>query len=213
MKIKVCGMRDPENIVRVGQLDIDWMGFIFHPRSPRYIPDDDAPYLSPALHRCTKVLRVGVFVDAGTDEILARAARWRLNYVQLHGSESPADCHVLQQQGYPVIKAFAIEVEDDLKRTDAYAACARYFLFDTKTAAYGGSGQRFDWSLLQSYRGATPFLLSGGIGPDSIPGLRRLAHPQMAGIDLNSRFEIAPALKDALALAHFIHQFRNIKYP
>jgi phosphoribosylanthranilate isomerase len=209
IKIKVCGMRDPENIRRIERLDIDWMGFIFHPRSPRYVPDDE-PFVD-AVRRCTKV-RVGVFVNTPADEIKAKALRYKLDILQLHGDESPADCDTLRQQGYRIIKAFPVATTADLSRTAAYAACVHAFLFDTKTGRHGGSGRRFDWSLLHACPPGTPFLLSGGISPESIPDLRRFSHPQMAGIDLNSRFESAPAVKDATALEQFVTQFRNIKY-
>lgn len=207
MKIKICGMREAENIRAVQGLDIDWMGFIFYPRSPRFVPDDEA--YAVAIRHCTKP-KVGVFVNAGSDEMIAKATRYGLDYLQLHGNESPATCKSLQQQGYRVIKAFPVATADDLAQTAAYETCARYFLFDTKTDVHGGSGKRFDWTTLSHYHGPTPFLLSGGIRPENLPDLLRFRHPQMAGIDLNSGFETAPALKDVGRLETFILPFRNL---
>ncbi|MDR3193656.1 MAG: phosphoribosylanthranilate isomerase [Tannerella sp.] len=206
MKIKVCGMRDAENIRAVERLDIDWMGFIFYPRSPRCVPDEE-PY-AEAIRRCTKT-KVGVFVNAGREEMEDKASRYGLSCLQLHGSESPVLCEALRQQGYCVVKAFSVAEAGDLMLADAYASHADYFLFDTKGDVYGGSGKSFDWRALDAYRGETPFLLGGGIHPASLCELRRLAHPRMAGIDVNSGFETAPALKDIARLEAFINQFKN----
>jgi phosphoribosylanthranilate isomerase len=203
--IKVCGMREAENIRVVERLDIDWMGFIFYPSSPRYVPDAEA--YAASIRLCAKA-KVGVFVNAAVEEILEKTSRYRLDYVQLHGNESPSVCEALQKQGCPVIKAFSVAAADDLERTAAYETCAGYFLFDTKCDAYGGSGKRFDWSALDAYRGETPFLLSGGIHPGSVRELLRFGHPKMAGIDVNSGFETAPALKDAVRIETFIKQLR-----
>jgi phosphoribosylanthranilate isomerase len=141
--------------------------------------------------------------------MLQKAAACRLDYLQLHGEESPELCHALQKRGYPLIKAFPVATANDLQRTEAYEGQAAYFLFDTKCEGYGGSGQTFDWSLLAAYRGRTPFLLSGGIRPDSLEAIRRFRHPRFAGIDLNSGFETAPGLKDTARLAPFIRSLRQ----
>lgn len=198
-------MREAENIRAVGRLDMDWMGFIFYPESPRYVPGEEA--YTTAIDQCPKK-KVGVFVNAGVEEILRKAALLHLDYVQLHGNESPGQCEALQAQGYSVIKAFSVATAADLERTAVYESHAGYFLFDTKCPGYGGSGQRFDWSALEAYQGNTPFLLSGGIRPESIRDVRRFRHPQMMGIDLNSGFEVAPAWKDAAALERFINELR-----
>ena len=207
MLIKVCGMRRPENIQAVAALPVDWMGFIFYPKSPRFVTDqaEKAAAIGEALKASGRMVkRVGVFVNAPARQIMETAALFKLDYLQLHGAESPDDCYALQKRGYAVIKAFSIETADDLKQTEAYAGRADYFLFDTKCAGYGGSGRAFDWSVLQHYHGETPFLLSGGIGPDSIEALKNFSHPRCAGIDLNSGFEISPAEKDADKLAGFL---------
>jgi phosphoribosylanthranilate isomerase len=200
-------MREAENIRAVARLDADWMGFIFFPASPRCVPaEDDAR--TTVIRQCTKT-KVGVFVNAGAEEMQEKAARYGLDYLQLHGCESPNLCEALQQAGYRVIKAFPVATAADLELTAAYESCAAYFLFDTKCDAYGGSGKRFDWQALATYTGRTPFLLSGGLRPESAEELLRFRHPQWAGVDLNSGFETAPAQKDVARLERFIHQLRN----
>jgi phosphoribosylanthranilate isomerase len=199
-------MCDAENIRAVEQLDIDWMGFIFYRRSPRYAGDAD----TEIIRRCIRK-KVGVFVNAPVEEILTKAAHCKLDYVQLHGDESPAICRDLTVHGLPVIKAFPIASTDDLKRTEDYESAASFFLFDTKCEGYGGSGQRFDWSVLANYQGNTPFLLSGGLTPDAADEVRRFRHPMLAGIDLNSGFETAPAMKNTTTLAPFIKHIRQTK--
>ncbi|MDR1780586.1 MAG: phosphoribosylanthranilate isomerase [Tannerella sp.] len=203
MIIKVCGMRDADNIRSVERLAIDRMGFIFYPRSQRYVGNTDIE----AISSCRKN-KVGVFVNASTDEMLSVAQRYRLDSVQLHGDETPAVCRELTAQGYTVIKAFSIATADDLKRTADYETAAAYFLFDTKCEGYGGSGRRFDWSVLANYQGDTPFLLSGGITPDTADDILQFSHPQFAGIDLNSGFETAPGVKNLDALAEFTKKIR-----
>ena len=152
--------------------------------------------------------RVGVFVNASQEEIMEVAQQYRLDYLQLHGHESPDFCYALQKRGYALIKAFSIATAEDLAHTADYAGRVDYFLFDTKCAGYGGSGQRFDWSLLQDYQGETPFLLSGGIRPEMAADLQRFHHPRWAGIDLNSGFESAPGVKQAETLRSFQNNFK-----
>lgn len=222
MIIKVCGMRDAANIRAVDGLPVDLMGFIFWPRSSRYVsrrPD----YLP------TRCKRVGVFVDAAIPDVLRHVSDYTLDYVQLHGSESPAYLRQLRAAlpaaapslpaaapsladgGFPaIIKAFSIATAADLRQTSAYHGLADLFLFDTKGPSAGGNGRKFDWSVLSAYAGPTPFLLSGGIGPADAEALRQLplldGFPveYFYGIDLNSRFELAPGLKDIHLLQDFI---------
>jgi phosphoribosylanthranilate isomerase len=205
-------MRDPENLRRIEALEVDYVGFIFYRQSSRCIFGHEAS-VEEAIRRCGKN-KIGVFVNETPERILPVAESYRLNGVQLHGEESPATCLALRKAGYTVIKAFPVAAagggaaEDFARRTEVYAPCADYFLFDTKCAGYGGSGLRFDWSLLDRYRGGTPFLLSGGLAPTHLPELLSLKHPQFAGIDLNSGFETAPALKNLETLSDFIHKIR-----
>ena len=202
IKIKVCGMRDADNIRAVESLGIDLMGFIFYPQSPRYVstvPD----YLPTHCHR------VGVFVDTSLPDILARVETFALDTVQLHGREKRELCLALQAEGLKVVKALPIATTEDLNASIPYEGAADCFLFDTACAGHGGSGRRFDWNILKGYTGSTPFLLSGGISPASLDDLLHLYHPMWAGIDLNSGFETSPGSKDVTSLKTFIHNLKN----
>ena len=202
MIVKVCGMRDADNIRQVEECGADWMGFIFFSRSPRFVAE--VPHYLPS-----KQKRVGVFVNASYDEIKARVEAFGLDAVQLHGAEKADLCMRLRNDGLTVVKAFSLRSAADVQQTDGYIGACDYFLFDTPTAAYGGSGRMFDWTLLQAYKGPTPFLLSGGLTPDSLEALVAFSHSQWAGIDLNSGFETQPALKNPQALKSFISKFRK----
>lgn len=196
--IKVCGMREPDNIRAVEQLGIDWMGFIFAPKSSRYV--SERPSYLPERAR-----RVGVFVDSPANEVMQHVRDYRLDLVQLHGHETPDYLRQLREAGASrIIKAISIATAADLAQATPYHGLADYLLFDTKALLPGGNGIQFDWSVLTEYHGPTPFLLSGGIGPDDARRILSFRHPRMAGIDLNSRFEQAPALKDTQALARFL---------
>lgn len=209
MRVKVCGMRSPRNIQAVARLEIDWMGFIFYGRSPRAIADDTPPE-ALQLPAGRPIRRVGVFVDASAERILGTCRRYGLNVVQLHGHESPELCHTLQKRGYGIIKALPVGNDPaDLAATAAYEGRVDYFLFDTRCAGYGGSGRAFDWSLLGCYEGETPFLLSGGIRPESLGAIKAFHHPRLAGVDLNSGFESAPGIKDDQLLRTFIEQLKQ----
>ena len=199
MTIKVCGMRDVENIREVEALGIDLMGFIFWPKSSRYVS-------APPAYLPQHVKKVGVFVDACLDNIRQHIRDSQLDIVQLHGHESPEFAKALKPT--TVIKAFNIATTDDLLQTEPYEGIADYFLFDTKGKLVGGNGEQFDWSVLTAYNGRTPFLLSGGIGPDDTERIRTFYHPRCVGIDLNSRFEVSPALKDVNQLRTFIKEIR-----
>lgn len=201
-------MRDPENICSLETLDMDITGLIFYPPSPRYVPDDGRS--SDIVFRCGKK-RAGVFVNEKQKILIDKAKRYHLDYIQLHGGESPETCEMLRRQGYAVIKTFPVATKEDFIYTDDYPCCADYFLFDTKNVNYGGSGKRFDWSLLDEYKGNTPFLLSGGLTPDCADEIGLLCHPMFAGIDLNSGFETSPAIKDIAKLKDFISKIRNIE--
>ena len=211
MITKVCGLCQAENVQAVAETGIQWMGFIFYAPSPRCLLRDpaEAERVRQLITADTfRPKRVGVFVNASQEEIMEVAQQYRLDYLQLHGHESPDFCYALQKRGYALIKAFSIATAEDLAHTADYAGRVDYFLFDTKCAGYGGSGQRFDWSLLQDYQGETPFLLSGGIRPEMAADLQRFHHPRWAGIDLNSGFESAPGVKQAETLRSFQNNFK-----
>ena len=210
-------MRDAENIREVEKAianssfftlhsSLFLMGFIFWPKSSRYV--SERPSYLP-----TKCKRVGVFVDATIDDIKQKIEEYRLDFVQLHGHESPDYIRALRVvDGFPVdtrlIKALSISSRNDIATYQDYEGLIDYFLFDTKAQLPGGNGQQFDWSVLAAYDGNTPFLLSGGIGPDDAERLTSHLSPLISkkcvGIDLNSRFEITPGLKDINKLKEFI---------
>ncbi|WP_321331149.1 phosphoribosylanthranilate isomerase [uncultured Bacteroides sp.] len=197
--IKVCGMREAKNIQEVEQLGVDIIGFIFYYKSPRYMFEIPA-YLP------TRAKRAGVFVNESKEMVNIIADRFGLDYIQLHGDESPGYCQSLKNEGLRLIKAFSIDKEKDLHATKSYEGICDYFLFDTKCQQHGGSGNQFDWSLLDQYTGQTPFLLSGGINSYSAKALKEFSHPKLAGFDLNSRFEFSPAKKDVKRLQTFLQQ-------
>ena len=200
--IKVCGMREAENIREVEALGIDLMGFIFWPKSSRYV--NERPAYLP-----TQCKRVGVFVNENIENVKHIADDYALDFIQLHGSESPDDIRRLRSlcgDSFTTIKAFNIATANDLEATKPYEGIVDYFLFDTKAQLPGGSGQQFDWSVLADFVGETPFLLSGGIGPDDAESVKAFHHPKCVGFDLNSKFEIEPALKDIQKLKTFLEQ-------
>lgn len=203
MIVKVCGMRDSENIRAIEQTKADLMGFIFLPKSPRFVAS--LPEYMPK-----KQKRVGVFVNASLEQILAKAQKFSLEYIQLHGDEPPAFCSELKNRGLKVIRAQRIANADDIIRAESYNM-ADLMIFDTKTELYGGSGKKFNWQLLENYKGCVPFLLSGGIRSDTFEEIKAFFHPQFAGIDLNSGFEISPALKDVGKLNNFIEKIKGMR--
>ena len=193
--IKVCGMREADNIRDVEALGIDMMGFIFWPKSSRYV--SQRPDYLPK-----RVKRVGVFVDEDPEQVKRLANDYGLDYIQLHGQESPS--YIFQLRGLHVIKAFNISTAEDLSQTQPYEGLVDYFLFDAKGKSVGGNGEKFNWDVLNAYQGSTPFLLSGGIGPDDAARVNAFHHPKCIGIDLNSRFELAPGLKEVAKLKEFM---------
>lgn len=205
MIIKVCGMRESRNISDVIAAGANCIGMIFYPKSPRYV--------TAVPETAENIRRVGVFVNADTAEITDKIVRYRLDMVQLHGSEAPDTLRALRSAapGVKLIKAISIGNAEDIAQYRQYEDCADLLLFDTKCAGMGGSGKHFDWSVLSRYHGTTPFLLSGGIGPGDAGRIAAFSHPMLAGIDLNSRFETAPAVKDAALLRKFIDEVRKIK--
>ena len=228
MKVKVCGLREPENIRAVEALGVDMVGFIFWKDSTRYvsmisanagiIPDyawDLTPRSSDFRLQTSDFIprtsRVGVFVDDMPQNIVTRVYNYKLDWVQLHGSESPVMIDNLKRTLIPdikpdikIIKAISVNTKEDVEKWRQYQGHVDMLLFDTKCKTVGGSGEHFDWSVLNSYDGDIPFLLSGGIGPDDAERVKAFHHPQFAGIDLNSRFETSPGVKDINLLKEFL---------
>ena len=206
MLVKVCGMREPENIEKVAQLGVDMMGFIFYPKSPRFA--------SQSVDRTAadkNVCRVGVFVNESVELISDKIQLFDLNAVQLHGNESRELCELLHKQNclLKVIKAISVSTAGDILKYKEYVGAVDYFLFDTKCKTVGGSGQQFDWQVLENYDGDVPFILSGGIGPEDVERIRNFHHPKCIGIDLNSKFEMEPGLKDVEMLKTFLENIEN----
>ena len=202
IKIKVCGMRDGSNIQALEKVAPDMMGFICWEGSKRCIREKPS-----YLPNCKKV---GVFVEPTLEHVLYWAKQLHLDYIQLHGHESEKLCEQIKQEtGLKLFKAISIHSKDDIKETQKYQNIADLFVFDTKCVSVGGSGQQFDWNILQDYEGKRPFLLSGGIGPEDSDRVLHWHHPQCVGIDINSRFELSPAVKDTKAISSFIRKIRN----
>ncbi|KAA6331569.1 N-(5'-phosphoribosyl)anthranilate isomerase [termite gut metagenome] len=191
-------MREAGNIREIERIGADMIGFVFYPESLRYV--EKTPEYLPQYAK-----RVGVFVNEKFETIQTTVIRFGLHYVQLHGEESPEYCWLLHQSTIPVIKAFSISQEKDLQTVGRYEGLCDYYLFDTKCNGYGGSGKSFDWNMLNGYKGQTPFLLSGGISMNSIEAWKSFKHPQLTGIDINSRFEISPGVKDVKSIKKFLN--------
>lgn len=211
-------MRDETNIKDVIDLEIDWLGLIFWQRSPRYVSR------KPQIDK-RGVKLVGVFVNETVQNIVKTKEDYDLDIIQLHGNESPDFIKELTaefvereyqsvSEGKPyirpkMVKAISVSSKVDMAKTKDYEKVVDYFLFDTKTPKIGGSGQQFDWSVINLYKGDTPFILSGGIGPNDAERIAKFRHPQFAGIDLNSRFETEPGLKDVEAIRNFIEKVKR----
>lgn len=206
MLIKVCGMKEPGNIAAIAVLHPDMLGFIFYPASPRYagnLPPEAIAVLPPDIRK------VGVFVNADESTLLGFVERYNIQIIQLHGTESPEFCRKLGNRGFRVIKAVGIQEAEDFKGCNKYEGCCDMLLFDTKSPKYGGTGQAFDWKLLENYQGELPFLLSGGISRTDALKIRGFKHSRFAGVDLNSRFEIGPGMKDYQLLSAFVEELRH----
>ena len=216
-------MRDAQNIREVSQLGVDMIGMIFYPKSPRYvemqsshagiIPDYAKEDIN--IKSSKSPARVGVFVDDMVQNIVTRVVNYHLDYVQLHGNEPREMCENLRstldpdiRPGIKIIKAISVSDASDIQKYKEYVGAVDLFLFDTKCKTVGGSGQQFDWQVLEQYDGEVPFLLSGGIGPDDASRLHAFHHPKCIGIDLNSRFEIEPGVKDVEKLKGFLNEIQ-----
>lgn len=223
-------MRDADNIREVSELDIDMMGFIFWKDSPRFvrmisshagiIPDYSEERLNKNSGKVVddqhRIKRVGVFVDDMPQTIVTRIYNYELDYVQLHGEESCIMIDNLRRTlepdirtGVKIIKTISVSSAEDIEKTKEYEGCVDLFLFDTKCPTMGGSGDKFDWSVLSAYKGNVPFLLSGGIGMDDVDKIKSFQHPQFAGVDVNSCFETEPGVKDVEKLRLFVEKLRH----
>ena len=207
MKLKVCGMRDSDNVGLVASLHPNYMGFIFHATSPRNT--------SSILQKETienlpiDIEPVAVFVNKELEDALAILKQYNFKHAQLHGNESPEYCEAIKENGFGVFKVFSIDESTNFSEMEKYLEVADYFLFDTKSPKHGGTGLKFDWDLLEQYTLNKPVLLSGGIGPEDVKLVQQalLKYPWIHGLDLNSRFEVSPGLKDMEKLRIFFEAF------
>ena len=192
-------MKYAANINSLASLAPDFMGLIFYPPSKRFVgvefDKNDLQSLTPDINK------IAVFVNAHTHEITEFSGIYGIKTLQLHGDEHPDFCASLKESGFTIIKAFGVDAHFDFSILDSYANVVDYFLFDTKTSDYGGSGKCFDWQILKNYKLKIPFFLSGGLDIDNLATIKTLDLPMLYGVDLNSRFEIEPGLKDIDKLA------------
>ena len=218
MKIKVCGMRNSENISNLLTLKPDFIGFIFYKKSKRFVTD------FPQIQFPEETKKVGVFVSETIENVIATVEKYKLDFVQLHGNETSEYCENIIKmvtersrsesitksvistplnQQFKIIKAFSIDKNFDFNNTKQYKNYCDYFLFDTKGKEYGGNGVKFNWEILKNYKGKTPFLLSGGISKNDANEIKKIKHPAFVGVDINSGFEIEPALKNINEIKEF----------
>lgn len=207
MYIKVCGMRQLPNIEEIARLSPDYMGFIFYPGSKRYVGESFKFDVSTL--KQVGIKPVAVFVNASTETVKAVVHEFGFNVVQLHGNESPEYCKMLKETGVVVWKVFGVGSSFKPERTVLYKDVCDNFLFDTSSTDHGGTGKKFDWKTLQEVRFQKPFILSGGIAPDDVDAVKAFEHPDFAGIDINSRFELEPGLKDTSLVKNFIEKLRK----
>nr|MBB6148063.1 phosphoribosylanthranilate isomerase [Mucilaginibacter sp. SP1R1] len=205
MKIKVCGLKQPENIAAVAALGANYLGFICYGRSPRYIgalPVEVLAAIPASIHK------TGVFVNETAQNINLLIDKYGFDTVQLHGDESPEFSNAFRNK-VTVIKAFGVDNEFDFGQLENYANNVDYFMFDTKTSGYGGSGKTFNWDILNNYRLNVPFFLSGGISLDNLDEVKKISHPQFYAVDLNSRFETEPGIKNTDKLEQAFDIIKN----
>lgn len=209
-KIKVCGMRDAENLNELCVLKPDFVGFIFYSPSKRFVGESFEPAITLSVPQ--NIQKVGVFVNETKKNILEKKEKYHLDLIQLHGEESPAFCADLKKENLNLIKVFSISETFDFQIVKPYLSYANYFLFDTQTPQYGGSGKKFDWNLLEKYTFDKPFLLSGGIGIADIEAIKKIQMPTLCGLDLNSQFETSPAYKDVRKIQKFIERLKTTNH-
>jgi phosphoribosylanthranilate isomerase len=201
MKLKICGMKYPDNILEVGSLLPDYMGFIFWEQSARYFDG-----VMPDLPKSIK--KVGVFVNQSQEEILSKILKYDLQAIQLHGKESVEFCSELKTKirtdvacnvsTIEIFKVFSADENFDFSVLKPYESVCDYFLFDTKGKLPGGNGTTFDWKILENYPSTKPFFLSGGIGIEELDSIKEISKTNLPiyAIDINSKFEIEPGLKN-----------------
>jgi phosphoribosylanthranilate isomerase len=207
IRVKVCGMYDPLNVKGIAEAKPDFMGFIFFPGSPRYVGEE--PEMALFRNVPPGIKRIGVFVNEDNHKILDLSMRTGLDMIQLHGNESPVSCIQLKSSGLTIVKAFNIDKDFSFENLMQYMPVCDYFLFDTKSEKPGGNGKKFNWNKLIEYSLDKPFLLSGGIGPDDAGVIKSVKNRGFFAVDINSRFETAPGIKDVALVKTFINAVKN----
>lgn len=201
MLVKVCGITEQHQMDELDNIhEINFIGNIFYPGSKRFVKN--------TLPATTNTEKVGVFVNETVSTIIETCRTNSIKTVQLHGNESPSFCEQLSHQ-HKIIKAIPMDETTDFESLKAFESVVDYFLFDTKTVDYGGSGQKFDWAILKNYSLQTPFFLSGGISFNDVELLKSIAHPKFIGIDINSCFETSPGIKNSELIKNFIHELNT----
>jgi phosphoribosylanthranilate isomerase len=210
MKVKVCGLRQAENIEAIQALDVDYLGFIRYAESPRYVSDNQMQVISSLNLQSEKV---GVYVNENMSKIMDDVDQLKLDVIQLHGDEDVKFVESLLASGTQVFKAIGVHDQTTLANAKEFSELSSTYsdklimLLDTKTKKRGGSGQQWDWNLLNGFD--QPFLLSGGIGPEDFDKIKKLQHPFLKGIDLNSRFESSPAMKEVKTVKEFLNNLNK----
>ena len=201
MKLKVCGMKYPQNIAEIESLFPDLMGFIFYKKSKRF-------FNQPKINLNSKIKKVGVFVNENFQEIKNKIKKYELDYVQLHGEETASFCNSLNHL-VKIIKVFKIDDNFNFKKTEEFKNVCDFFLFDTKTELNGGSGIKFNWDLLKNYKCKKDFFLSGGIDISDVEKIKKIvkSYP-IVGIDINSKFELNNLEKDKDKISQLIKKLR-----
>lgn len=205
MKIKVCGMRDTANLAELLELKPDFIGFIFYDKSPRFVGEALDEEFVKNIPKPIK--KVGVFVNANPDFILRNVKKYDLQFVQLHGHETPDFCRTLKMRGANIIKAFSVDENFNFATLNNYKPHCDFFLFDAKGTQPGGNGITFNWDVLKRYDNDKPFFLSGGLSLENIEEVSKLENA-IFGLDVNSKFETAPALKDIEKLKQLMEMVR-----
>ena len=210
MQLKVCGLKEYKNVQDLAEIaGPDFMGFIFHQKSPRCVDEDVLFQIIPCIP--SNVKKVGVFVNATTEEMIEKANKFHLDYLQLHGEEPVKQCEELERKGQKIIKAFGMRPQFDFDQLQYYAPYVSFFLFDTKGEKEGGNGYAFDWQILNSYDQKVPFFLSGGISLENVEQVKEFLHLNIFALDVNSKFEVSPGLKDISQLKAFKKIIKEFK--
>ena len=201
-------MKYPDNIRQLVELKPDFIGFIFYEKSKRFV-NNDLDIKSVKFPESIK--KAGVFVNPTIEGVLEKVKTFKLDFIQLHGDESPEFCLGLKPSGIKITKAFQVDEAFDFFLLKQYETVCDYYLFDTKTKLYGGSGEKFNWQILKKYNNKKPFFLSGGIDLEDAEEIKKLESLNIFAIDINSKFETQPGRKDIKKVKKFIEDVRMWK--